>query len=227
MDPIITETKQGVSDIPEHGINTSGIVYQLSPEPYEYADAYWDEYQKRSTTEIGERIHNARLNLCEKFGSRTLLDVGIGSGQFLQMWNSLSNPNAPRACFGYDINKIAVKWMKDSRVFADPYKAGEIVGDGACCWDTLEHMHDPQAFLGLFKRGQKLFVSLPIYPRWKLLEGGLVNSKHFKPNEHVLYFTPEGLIWYLGMHHFHLLHFDRREIKAGREGVGSFVFEKG
>lgn len=219
MDPLIASLG-GELVIPGHVLTPQGIVWQPEPDPHNYGPADWDECRTWATTDVAERTHDARVELVVSHGCANVLDVGVGSGQFVQWFDQ---PNTGRACFGFDVNPIAVGWLKESGRLFDPFKNRRIWGDGACCWGVLQHMHNPQEFLKLFVRRQFLFVSLPVYNEQNIVQ--LEQSQHFK-NEHVLYFTPHGLSWYLAKHGFTLLQFDRRENKSGREGIGSFVFVK-
>ena len=53
----------------------------------------------------------------------------------------------------------------------------------------------------------------------------LLASKHFKPNEHIYYFTRQGLIDFFEHFGFVCLLTDRFETTSfGREGIESFAF---
>ena len=57
-----------------------------------------------------------------------------------------------------------------------------------------------------------------------LIEG--MQSKHFKPNEHVWYFTDWGLRLWFEEQGFDCLETNYDETNIGREGINSYVFRR-
>lgn len=87
-------------------------------------------------------------------------------------------------------------------------------------WDSLEHIADPAALLARVR--QWLFVSMPIYRDRE----HCLASKHFKPGEHIWYFTDAGFIrWASGLG-FDLRERNRIESSIGREDVVSYSFRR-
>lgn len=120
-------------------------------------------------------------------------------------------------CRGYDVNLEAIKWLEENDRFCSPY-ADSI--DAITCWDSLEHIDKPWK---LFKHVKKwVFVSLPIFTN----PATITHSKHFKPGEHLWYFTHEGLIEWAKTQGFELVTHNDMETALGREGIQSYAFKR-
>lgn len=175
-------------------------------EPYD--EEYFHNYRKSAFTDIGLALTEARIDLVE---SNTLwedrvCDVGVGSGEFASWCNH-----------GYDVNPFAVEFLKDMGVYANPY---EEEFDYLCFWDVLEHIDNPSEVLSKAKKG--VFISMPIYYGFQ----DIIDSKHFKPNEHIWYFSVVGLTKFMQLEGFELMQFDMRETDIGRHQIGSFFFKR-
>lgn len=179
-----------------------------------YAEEYFEKYVKFRGTPIANKINEARLDLVTKFHSSCILDIGIGSGEFIT--------KVPIKAYGYDVNEYGRQWLRQRGLYVDPYQYIPEEIDGITCWDVLEHMQYPSRFLDLIKPGQFLFASLPIIPNILKVR----KSRHFRPNEHYYYFTKEGFIQYLDHADFDFLEHNDFEIKAGREQIETFAFLK-
>jgi hypothetical protein len=191
-----------------------GILCQRDIVQFNYDDHYFDHYLGLEDTEIAVAINKARKELTEKYVD-SILDVGIGSGEFIK--------KSTIKCWGYDINPMGVKWLKKQKCFLDPYKKG--IPDhikGVTLWDALEHMPNPTEFLSLIKEGMFVFISMPIFDN--LLK--VRSSKHYKPHEHLTYWTTAGLVCYMMDLGFSLKEISDKETVAGREGILTFAFKK-
>ncbi len=177
--------------------------------PQLYDEAYFAEYKARAATEMGRRLTRERCQLVETFHDSAILDVGIGCGQFLQTYRG--------RCWGYDINPIAESWLKEKQLWWNPY---EWPVAAITCWDSLEHIPDPEALLATVK--QWVFTSLPIF---RNAEHAL-KSKHFKPDEHIWYWTAIGFIRWMKECGFSYRHSSDIETKLGREDIETFVFKR-
>ena len=51
-------------------------------------------------------------------------------------------------------------------------------------------------------------------------------SKHFKPGEHLHYWTREGLLLWMGRLGFVCIEHNDAESRIGREGIESFAFRR-
>lgn len=165
-------------------------------------------FARQANTAIGRALFNARIAFVARHYSGSLLDVGIGSGEFIL--------RRPEFTCGYDINPIGVKWLKDRKLWADPY----LVTYPLSMWDVLEHIDD---FVPLLENCREwLFLSLPIFRDATHALG----SKHFRPKEHVWYFTRDGLEWIMSRLGFALIECNDEETKIGREDIMSFAFQR-
>lgn len=177
----------------------------------QYGKGYWDDYVRRTATDVGRALNDARAHLVRQYVEPSVLvvDIGIGSGGFIDARG--------RRTKGYDVNPVAIRWLLDHDLWHDPYF---IDPENATCWDSLEHMRKPEVFV---RRVQKhLFVSIPIFKD----EAHALRSKHFKPKEHFHYFTEAGLVLWMNGEGFSLVAKNRMEEKLGREDIGTFVFRR-
>ena len=198
-----------------------GIAWQPNPKPFEYGQAYWDEYMRRRGTQIACALNRARMELCSGLGPR-LWDIGIGSGEFICAWESRYAENS---AVGWDINPVAVAWLRERGRLFTPRQLAETDSymlDLVTMWDCLEHLPDPASFLAVLKPFCYLCLSLPIFDSLSQIK----MSRHYKPREHLWHFTRAGLIWYLGVYGFDLVEYNDAETRAGREQIESFVFKK-
>lgn len=173
-----------------------------------YEGQYFAHYQKLDNTQMGALLTRARLDLVGKYWSpNDTVDIGIGGGRYVQ---------ESGGC-GYDVCDDAVEWLKKCRSYFDPYRG---YADAITCWDSLEHIPDPALLLK--NVGKWLFVSLPICEsrdEW-------AKSKHFKPGEHVHYFTQQGFLRWCAEQGFECVEMNRVESDLGREGIMSFAFKR-
>ena len=178
--------------------------YPVQANPYDAT--YWTRYRKLDQSPSGDALTLARRNLVHEYFDGPLVDVGIGGGRFVQ--------ECPGAR-GYDVNEHAIAWLKETGRWADPYR--ERI-DAACFWDSLEHIHDPAPLLANIRC--YAFVSIPIF----LGPEHVLRSKHYKPEEHVWYFTADGLRWFMWRLGFVQCDGNTMEQACGREDIGTFVF---
>lgn len=190
-----------------------GIMYQREIGTFNYDEKYYQYYVSLEDTEIARKINKSRVNLSHKY-STAILDIGIGSGEFIK--------KSYIKTFGFDINPHGVDWLKKRRCFVNPYEHIPECIDGVTFWDTLEHIPNPHHLLDLFAPGTYVFISMPIFD--DLLK--VRSSKHYKPNEHLTYWSVNGLTTYMRDCNFSLLEISDQESLAGRESIFSFAFMK-
>ena len=188
--------------IPEKGIG-------FHPRPAMNYDAnYWQSYIERDASEMGAKLTQERLRLvCDYVTPSDVVDIGIGGGRFV----------TEADCRGYDVSKQAIEWLDSHDRFCSPY-ANPV--RAVTCWDSLEHIDKPWKLL---KQVQEwLFVSLPIFVNPATITG----SKHYKPGEHIWYFTHLGFVDWCESQGFDLIEFNHMESDLGREGITSYVFKR-
>lgn len=190
-----------------------GLAYQRDmSKSVPYDRDYFETYVRRENTAIARRINAARTSLTEKYCTDCILDVGIGSGEFIK--------SSKLKVFGYDINPYGIDWLKSRSLFVDPYEHIPNEVQGLTLWDTMEHMKNPQELLCRIPAGKYVFISLPTFEAAARVK----QSKHYKPNEHYYYFTVPGMIRYMQDSGFAYVEHNDEETKAGREGVTAFAF---
>jgi len=195
-----------------------GLMYQRDmTKPVDYDEAYFENYVRRENTEIARRLNRARCSITEKYCD-CIVDVGVGSGEFIKSLHARGLVKA----YGYDINPAGVHWLTERGLYSDIYEDVPQDVEGFTLWDTLEHIPNPQVFFRVVRRGDFLFVSLPVFQDLEQVR----QSKHYKKNEHFYYFSSGGLVRLLDDSGFDFVESNDAETIAGREGIGTFVFLK-
>lgn len=184
-----------------------GYGWHSSP-PMQYSGEYFAHYQKLDETPMGAALTKARLELVEKYTKASLgVDIGIGGGRYVkESWGD-----------GYDVSSEAVNWLKNTGAYTDPY-LGTV--SHVTCWDSLEHIPEPEKLLAQVR--DWFFVSLPTF---ESAEEAMA-SKHFKPAEHLWYFSIPGLIRWAEEQGFQVMEVNHAESELGREGITSFAFKR-
>jgi hypothetical protein len=191
-----------------------GIMYQRDMNvSVEYDQSYFDTYLNRRGSEIAVKLNKGRVSFSHQF-CNCLLDIGIGSGEFIEHCHA--------KMYGFDINPIGVEWLNKRHMFVDPYVNQPDDIEGWTMWDTLEHVREPQELFMHVRPGQYLFTSLPILSDILSVR----QSKHYKPNEHYYYFTSAGFIRFMTDSGFSLKAVSDMETVAGRDSIYSYAFRK-
>lgn len=192
--------------MPELGAGFYPVDTNTSP----YNAEYFEKYKGYDDTPMGRAITRARQVLVDEVcGPDTeVLDVGIGSGQFVRL-----RPHT----FGYDVNPVGRSWLESSGFWADLF---ERQYDAVTFWDSLEHIKDIGSAVDQARR--YLFVSMPIYEDC----AHVLRSKHYRPDEHFWYFTRDGLVMFMDRQGFDLVRESWVEVALGREDIGSFAFAR-
>lgn len=185
---------------PEIGIG----YYPVSDFPY--GKDYFEKYEKMGSTEMGKAITKARVDLVNKYTHGEVIDIGIGSGEFVS-----SRENT----FGYDVNPFGVDWLLKNDKLKNPSGA-----ESMSFWDSLEHIQDPSGIL--FEIKEYAFISIPLFKD----ANHVLTSRHFRKDEHFWYFTLFGLQLFMNKFGLHLVEWNMMETELGREDIGTFVFRK-
>lgn len=200
-----------------------GLAYQRDrTRPIEYGRDYWTKYVAYAQTELGAALTRVRRDLVVKHLSgldgKTIVDVGIGSGQFLQSLRPFAAEYAVQL-LGTDANPLAEAWLRKEQLWTDTIPPD---ADAVTLWDVLEHFAEPAEFLASVPRGGHIFTCLPVFAHMERIK----ESKHYRPNEHFWYFTAAGLIRLFADQGFELLEHNDAESRMGRESIETFVFRK-
>lgn len=174
-----------------------------------YDEDYFNKCLSYEDKEIALKINRGRIDFVDKFHRGIVLDIGIGSGEFIK-----KRGNA----HGYDVNPKAVKWLKENNLYSDEFEDYRAF----TFWDVLEHIEEPVDYFKRFPKGSYVFTSLPVFDDLKNIK----QSKHYRPGEHLWYWTEKGFIDWMGEHGFRFLERRLFEILAGREDIYSFAFLK-
>lgn len=158
----------------------------------------------------------ARVDFVNRHFGGTVVDVGIGSGAFIDRRNAAGAGERPTT-FGFDVNPVAVAWLEARSLWLDPY---QVQVPAVTFWDVLEHIPDFGALLDRVRSW--VFVSVPIFTSAQ----HVLRSKHFRKDEHVWYFTSEGLIRTFDDCSFDLAAMNTIETDLGREDIGTFAFRR-
>lgn len=188
-----------------------GLAYQRDMTPSAHYDAaYYAKCHSYEGQEIATKINAGRVAMVNaRVGGNRVLDVGIGSGEFIK-----NRPNT----FGVDVNPVAIEWLKRNDLWADRFEEFA----GYTFWDVIEHVPAPGVYFRRIQLGAFLFTSIPIV--YGL--GAIRLSKHYRPGEHLYYFTEAGFVRWMEAHGFLLLSASTFEIDAGRESIHSFAFKR-
>ncbi len=198
-------------------ITNRGVAYQRDMSfrvPYD--EAYFQKCAGYEGQQIAERINAGRIALVEKYLSRFpfsrddfVLDVGVGSGEFIKK---------RRRTFGYDINPVAVDWLKTWGFWAENFGNFRAF----TFWDVIEHIDVPEIYFKRIPTGSLLFTSIPIFEDL----ADIRESRHYRPGEHLYYFTDRGLVEWMQLYGFDLLERQAFEIDAGRDSILDYAFRK-
>lgn len=190
-----------------------GVAYQrdMKSARVSYDDSYFDCYAKLEGQEIARKLNAGRVEIVNKHvGPDTwVLDVGVGSGEFIKN---------RRNTLGHDVNKKAIVWLRENHLWSQSLEGFPAY----TFWDVLEHVDVPNNYFKRMADGCLLFTSLPTFEDLNRVR----ESRHYKPGEHLYYFTEEGFIDWMSRYRFRLLERSRFETDAGRDGITSFVFKR-
>lgn len=194
---------------PEQKIGFFDVDRYMQDKPHVYDKDYFLKYKGYEDSERGVAITKARCDFVRKnvVGDVSLLDVGIGSGDFIKAFSE--------AAKGTDINPYAIEWMKSEGRWDD-----RETYDVVTFFDSLEHFKD---FSHMLKRTNRyIFVSIPVFDNAE----EILNSKHYRKDEHFWYVSKSSFVSIMKDYGFMLIDISEFEIELGREGIVSFGFEK-
>lgn len=197
------ELKSGLVWLPEIGMGRFPV-----PKDRPYDESYFSRYQSMADTPMGQQLTAARIQFVARHYQGPVLDVGIGSGQFVSCY-----PGA----LGFDVNPAGVEWLHGRNTYADLYACR---WRALTMWDVLEHIDDPERAVHQAK--EFVFVSLPIF------EGAehILSSRHYRKDEHIWYWTHEGLLKWFKAQGFTCVEHNTIESMLGRDGISSYAFHR-
>lgn len=203
MKQFMDEIERGLVWLPELGMGRYPV-----PAERPYDEGYFANYRQLADTDLGRELTAARVRLVSRHYDGPLLDVGIGAGQFVE-----ARPNTR----GFDVNPAGVAWLSQRGLWADLYDGNH---PALSFWDSLEHIDQPDIAVGLADKW--VFVSVPIFSGAE----HVIGSRHFRRNEHIWYWTHDGLVGWFAEQGFRLVEHNTVESELGREGIGSYAFQR-
>ncbi len=188
----------------------SGVAYQRDMSTIvAYDEAYYDKCAGYEGLPIANKINRGRIAFVAKHYSGRVLDIGIGSGEFIKL-----RPNT----YGFDVNPVAIEWLKRNDLWVERFDWFSAF----TFWDSVEHCKDPEEYLREIPLHGFAFFSIPIFADVSRIR----ESRHYRPNEHLYYWTAPGFVEWLQRHGFLLLDHQDFETAAGRDNVHSFAFKR-
>lgn len=188
-----------------------GVAYQKDrTHIVAYDGEYYEKCRGYEGQRIADRINEGRIAMVAKhYGDGPVLDTGIGSGEFIKR---------RLQTYGRDVNPVAIEWLKRQDLWAQ-YPAEF---EAFTFWDVLEHVETPLDVLRHVRPDAYLFCSIPVFDDLALIR----KSKHYRPGEHLYYWTDRGFVAWMALHGFQLLERDDYETRAGRESIISYAFTR-
>lgn len=178
--------------------------------PISYDAGYFEHYRTLDKQPMAAALTRARIDLVSKFVEpNDTLDIGIGGGRYVLESGGM----------GFDVCPEARSWLISQGRFGDVYSS-QVYLHAVTCWDSLEHIPEPEKLLE--RVSGWLFVSMPIYTGL----ADLLASKHYKPGEHLHYWTFKGFVTWCMAQGFELMEVNHAETELGREGITSFAFKR-
>ncbi|MES2634014.1 MAG: methyltransferase domain-containing protein [Pseudomonadota bacterium] len=193
-----------------------GLAYQRDmSQAIDYGDAYFNHYASLEGSEIANKLNAGRCAMLARHApaESTVLDIGAGSGTFVRTARAWGY-----GASGFDIIPKTVAALRAMDAYADNPNGFDVV----TFWDSLEHIREPETVLKRINKGAVVLVAIPIFDDLAALR----ESKHFKPGEHLYYFTRDGFVDWMALYGFRLLEESDHEINAGREAIGAFAFKR-
>lgn len=204
--------------IEELGIGHFPVTAGAAP----YDRAYFDRYCRQADSDIGRALMAFRCDFVAKHWAGGIIDIGIGSGAFIEARHARMATDPGAWTMGFDVNPVARHWLQESGRYVDvtDWRLRPECFEAVTLWDVLEHIADPRPLLARVKYWA--FVSIPVFSD----AAHVLRSKHFRTDEHFWYFTPTGLIRFMELCGFETVASSAGEIAIGREDIGTFAFKR-
>lgn len=148
---------------------------------------YDESYEKKYLSYPEKELCEIRLNAIKKTlmlirlinNPRRLLDYGCGSGAFVE-----AAREAGYHAYGYDVNDFTAHLRPH-----EGFQPGIITA-----WDSFEHLTDEEQieFFKLSKNADVVVLSVPNFDSANRA-GGIESWRHYRPNEHLHYYTRKAL----------------------------------
>lgn len=189
-----------------------GVAYQRDQShlvPYD--SVYFAKCAGYEDQDIAVKINAGRVRVVNSWLSQhaSVCDIGIGSGEFIK-----KRPHT----FGRDVNPAAISWLKANGLWASRFDEFA----GYTFWDVIEHVPTPEDYFRDIRLHAFLFTSIPVFRDLAKIR----DSKHYRPGEHLYYFTEQGFVDWMALHGFQMVEQLDFETRAGRESIATFAFKR-
>lgn len=194
-----------------------GVAYQIDMASgrVSYGNDYLKKVDGYADTDVSRKVNAGRCEMLARHlkPQASVLDIGAGSGAFISAARA-----AGFMAYGYEVMPAAADRLRSGGMYTESTDGF----DALTFWDSIEHMDEPAKWFSGLRDGVKVFVSLPLFEDLWSIRG----SKHYRPGEHLQYFTAWGFTSWMQQQGFIGLEFSAHETDAGRENIGAFAFEK-
>jgi len=192
-----------------------GVAYQsdMTHRATDYGVDYLTKCEAYKGNAIATAVNAARCDLLGLYvkSPSWVLDVGCATGEFMDAAEARGY-----RVRGFDvIPEVSARLRRADKFGFDPEGYAALT-----FWDSLEHDPEPARFISRVSVGAHVFVSLPIFTDLRAIR----QSKHYRPGEHLYYWTADGLIKWFSHYGYKLRQRSDHEAKAGRDAIGAFVF---
>ena len=200
-------------------------IYAFDKSVYDYD--YATEYLKRANSYMSTTLNAFRLEFTLgatkdiPLPKMRLLDFGCAAGVFVAALKFRISGNIK--AYGYDVNvSHEDRWEDTAKfLFTDLSKVPQPL-NVITFFDSLEHVEDPK---GLIKYLDPRYVitSIPVFsPSGK----NLTKSRHYKPVEHLHYFSTASIKKMLRDLGYSTVDTSSKESSLGRDNIQTFAFRK-
>lgn len=179
--------------------------------PFNYDENYYENLLEMYAGSM-ERISNIRWQFIASVEPGLVLDYGSGNNAF-----TLFKPDDV-IVDSFDIGMIGNAKYPQTGIRHDKY-------DLICLWDVLEHVDwecsTDEAMLEAISKVKHLAATIPVLPNGNKLE----DWKHYKPGEHLIYFTANSFMNFIESLGFTTIKCGQPECPP-RTDIHSFLFRR-
>ena len=167
-------------------------------------DLEYHENMLRMYSKTAEDISRIRWEWIAQAQAKTVLDYGAGVGWF----RAYRPPGV--TVHSFDVNPAAPQTGLEL-----------IIYDVTCFWDVLEHVPDFSVIEPVLRLSDYVACSVPILPA----NQELLTWRHYKPGEHLHYFSIDSLVALFKRYGFDLVKHAQAECPP-RVDITSFLFRR-